>query len=335
MRHQHTLSTTEPTDINILAPSAARDRSTPNANPAQRAWWTWPITLLAAIGFASSGIFAAPLQDLGWSAGAITFARVAGGATILLIPGLIALRGQFHEILNNKRTIILYSAFAVVGTQLCFFQAIRTLDIGIALLIEYCSPLLIVLWMWARHGRRPTWFTIAGAAIAVIGLLLVLDVNGATTLDPVGMLWAAGAAIGVSGYYLISASATHTLPPISLVALGMTISAIGLAIMGLIGILPMTFHFGTGQMGDLTVTWWQAAIGLGLLSCATAYGAGILSARQLGSTLAGFAAYIELGLAFGLAWLLLGQQPSVIQGIGAIVLLIGVILVKLAEDRRA
>lgn len=328
MRHQQTATAALRGETEAWLPQTASPYPT---SARRRASWTWPVTFIAATSFALSGIFATPLQAAGWSPGATTLTRVTGGAIVLLIPALLALRGNFRTLVTNAKMITGYSLLAITATQLCFFQAIQRLDVAIALLIEYSAPLLVVLWMWVRHHHRPTWRTGLGAAIAVVGLLLIVDLTSSSAIDPLGVMWAAGAAVGVVGYIMISASHDHSVPPIALVASGMTLSAVTLALAGLVGLLPLRFVLETVELNSVLMPWWLPVLGLVVVSCALAYGAGIASARQLGPHLAGFVSYSELGLAFVLAWLILGQAPSLTQGVGAAILIVGILVVKSAE----
>ena len=50
------------------------------------------------------------------------------------------------------------------GAQLCYFNAVARLSVGVALLLEYLGILLVVGWLWLRHGHRPRRLTVAGAA---------------------------------------------------------------------------------------------------------------------------------------------------------------------------
>ena len=55
------------------------------------------------------------------------------------------------------------------------------MQVGPALLIEYTAPAAVVVWLWLRHGQRPGRLTLAGAALAAVGLVLVLDLSPAPT----------------------------------------------------------------------------------------------------------------------------------------------------------
>ena len=76
------------------------------------------------------------------------------------------------------------------------------MQVGSALLIEYTAPAAVVVWLWLRHGQRPGRLTLAGAVVAALGLVLVLDLVSGADLSPVGVLWALGAMVGAATYFV-------------------------------------------------------------------------------------------------------------------------------------
>src|SRR5690554_6183120 len=154
--------------------------------------------LVSATSFGLSGSLARGLLDTGWTAGSATILRIATATVVLIIPGLLALRGRWHLLRSGAATIAAYGVFAVAGAQLCYFFAIGYLNVSVALLIEYTAPVAVVLWLWMRHGSRPTRLTVAGALIAAAGLVLLLDVlGGGAGVNVVGVLWALAAVVEI------------------------------------------------------------------------------------------------------------------------------------------
>ena len=101
----------------------------------------------------------------------------------------------------------------MAGCQLAYFYAVTHLSVGVALLLEYLAPVLIVLWLWGRHRQTPRRLTVLGVGLAVIGLLLVLDVlGGSATVSLVGVLWAFGAAVCLVLYFLLAAHVDDDVP---------------------------------------------------------------------------------------------------------------------------
>src|SRR4029450_6974065 len=162
------------------------------------------LALLSAVTFSTSGTFARSLIDAGWSAEAAVAARVGGAALLLAVPAPLSLRGNWHVLRRNLGMIGAFGLLAVAGAQACFFNAVQYLPIGVALLLEYLGIILVVGWMWVAHGQRPRRLTVAGAAIAVLGLVLVLDLAGGR-LDPVGVVWGMGAGVGLAAHVVLSA----------------------------------------------------------------------------------------------------------------------------------
>ena len=289
------------------------------------------VALGAAFSFGMSGAWARGLIDAGWTPGAAVTARVWVAALILLVPTLIALRGRWRAVRRNAGMIVAYGLLAVTATQLCYFQAVAVMDVGIALLIEYTAPVAVILWLWIRRGERPGGRSILGAGIAFIGLILMLDIVTGARLDPAGILWALAAMIGAAAYFVLSARADTGLPPIALAGLGLLLGAMGLTAAGAIGVVPLAWSTHDVAYRFGTVPWFVPVLAIGVLATALAYVLGITSTRMLGSRLASFVALAEVIAALLFGWMLLGQLPDALQAVGGVLVLAGVVVVKLGE----
>ncbi|MFW6775552.1 EamA family transporter [Nocardioides sp. CPCC 205120] len=304
------------------------------AVPGQRLGAGLLLALTSASAFGLSGALARGLLDAGWTAGAAVTARVSLAAVVLLVPAVLLLRGRWGVLLGHPRTlgtVALYGVLAVAGAQLCYFYAVSYLQVGVALLIEYTAPVAVIVWMWLRHGQRPGRATVLGAAVAAVGLALVLGVVGGVSLNVVGVLWGLGAMIGCAAYFVISADGDNGLPGTVLAAGGLTVGAVTLGTAGLVGVLPMAATTADVVYGETAVPWWLPVLGLGLVTAALAYTTGIAASRRLGSRLASFVALSEVVMALVFAWLLLGELPGPLQLVGGLLILVGVVVVKLGE----
>ena len=290
-----------------------------------------PLAMLAAASFGLSGSLAKGLMEIGWTAGSAVLARVTIAALVLAIPGFLALRGRWHLLRDSVGSIIAYGLFAVAGAQLFYFMAVQTLDVGIAMLIEYLAPVAVVLWLWARHGHKPTKLTAVGAVIAAAGLMLLINVFGGAQISLVGMGWALLAMVGATVYFIISGDASNPLPPISLAAAGLLVAAFVLALAATFGLLPTGVATGNVDFAAFSMPAWLVVLALGVITAAIAYVAGIGATRRLGARLGSFVALIEVLAAALFAWAMLGQAPAPIQIGGAALVLVGVIVVKLGE----
>ena len=293
------------------------------------------LALLSAASFGTSGSFARSLGDAGWTAGAGVGARVGVAAILLAIPAVVALRGRWHAIRRNAALVVAYGLIAVAGAQVCYFNAVQHLSVGVALLLEYLGTVLVVGWMWLRHGHRPRRLTVLGSAIAIAGLVLVIDVLGDRRVDAVGVMWALCGAVGLAVYFVLSAKAFDDLPPVAMASAGMTVGAAVLFGLGGLGALPMRASFGTVSFAGHTVTWLVPVLGLSLIAAAIAYVSGIGAARRLGPKLSSFLGLTEVVFAVVFAWLLLGELPTLVQLAGGALIVAGVALVRVHELRPA
>lgn len=290
-----------------------------------------PLAIGAAFAFGMSGGWARGLIDAGWTPGAAVTARVWVAALVLLVPTLIAMRGRWGVLRRNAGMIAAYGLLAVAATQVCYFQAVAVMDVGLALLIEYTAPVAVVLWLWLRRGERPSRRSVFGAAIAFVGLVLMLDILTGAQVNGGGILWALGAMVGAAMYFVLSGRADTGVPPVAMAGLGLLLGAIGLTIAGAIGVLPLAWTTQDIAYRFGTVPWFVPVLAIGILATAVAYLLGIASTRMLGSRLASFVALAEVVAALLFGWLLLGQLPNLVQAFGGALVLIGVVVVKLGE----
>ncbi|WP_051267354.1 EamA family transporter [Nakamurella lactea] len=290
--------------------------------------------LLSAATFGSSGVVVRPLLDAGWSAGAAVLLRIGLAAILLIGPGLSALRGRWHLVRRRAGLLALFGLFAVAGSQVCYFNAVQHLSIGVALLLEYSGIVLIVGWVWLRTRVRPATLTLIGAGVAIVGLVLVLDVLGATRVSPIGVLWGLGAAVGLAVYYVLAARTEDGLPPLLVVTAGMVTGSVALGLAGMVGLLPMTVVFTDVQLGGVTMSWLVPVAWLGVMTAAVAYVAGVQAGRRLGATMASFLGLTEVLFAIVFAALVLSEVPALIQLFGGALVLAGVVLVRLGSRDR-
>lgn len=295
----------------------------------------WALAILAAASFGIAGSFGTPLIHDGWSAGAVVSARVTIAFLVLLIPAVRALRGRWGLVRRNAGLIIGYGVVAVAASQLFYFQALATLDVGVALLLEYLGIIMVVGWLWVRYGQRPRSLTVAGAVLSMAGLVLVLNlVGGGVRVNPWGVLFGLLAAVGLAVHYLLSARPAHGLPPLGLAAGGLGVGTAVLWIAGLTRLMPLHAVWSDVTLASRPVPWWVPILGVSIISAALAYVAAIGASRALGSKLASFVGLAEVLFAIIFAWLLLGQLPGLVQFGGGVLIIGGVLLVRADEVKR-
>ena len=320
---------------------------TPTSLPAgapSRLWLGVLIGLISALGFSLAGPFGKALADGDWSPVATASVRTGGGALLLLVPAILAWRAARPD-RGDARSwavdLLTYGTLGVAGVQVFFYTGIQYAPVAIVLLIEFTAPVLLVAWSWLRTGVRPPGRVFVGSALAVVGLVLVIGLVGGGAVSggvhPLGLFWAVAGAVCLACYFKL-ADAHPNRRPVPLMTLaggGLTIGFLTCALVGASGLLPVRATFGPVPFASGTAPWWVPAGGLALGAGAIAYALGALAVRRLGSRNASFLALSEVLLAAGLSWIVLGEALTAIQGVGALAVLGGVILVQAAGRQPA
>src|SRR5699024_11381637 len=104
--------------------------------------------LASALAFGGSGVFARPLLDAGMDSLQVTWLRVAGAALLLLPLAVL----HWRVVLRRPMLLLAYGVFPMAGVQALYFSAVARIPVGIALLLEFLGPLLVLLWV--RVVRR-------------------------------------------------------------------------------------------------------------------------------------------------------------------------------------
>lgn len=286
------------------------------------------LALLSAVTFGTSGVGAKALITAGWTPGAAVLARLGGGAVVLLVAGTLVHGGRWPVDRAALRALLLYGSVAMAGTQFAYFNAVRTLDVGVALLLEFLAPVLLLAWTTLRTRTLPTAPTALGAVVAIVGLVLVIDPRGAGPLDAVGVAWALAAAVGLSGFFVLSARDRSGLSALVMATGGMTVGALLIGAAGLVGLVPLRFTTARTVLAGAEVAWWVPTLWLVLVATVIAYLTGIGAISRLGTRLASFVGLTEVLAAVLIAWLVLAELPGTVQLLGGTLILIGIVLVQ-------
>jgi drug/metabolite transporter (DMT)-like permease len=300
--------------------------------------------LVSAMFFGTSGTFGSALIGAGWSPAGAVLARVIVAGLALTVPALLALRGRWGLLRQSAWLCVCYGLVGVAACQVCYFNAIARMDVGISILLEYMGVIGVVGWLWVRHGQRPRPLTIGGGVAALGGLALMLNLSGSGGVSLSGVLWAMGAAVAMAVYFFQSAATVPSrtsgeagpnvaaeLPPVVLTWGGMVSGAVTIALLGCLRITPLRFDSGDVTLLDSRVSWLVPVLGLGVFAAAIAYVTGVGAVRRLGPKLGSFVAMAEVLFAAGFAWLLLHQAPTAMQFLGGGLILAGVLAVRLDE----
>ena len=206
---------------------------------------------------------------------------------------------------RDAAAVALYGV-ALGFLNLLFYMALRTIPFGIAVAVEFAGPLAVA----TLSSRRPldaVWI-----ALALLGLSQLLPVGvQASALDPVGLAYAAGAALAWGLYIVFGQRAGRRRGPDAV--------AIGTAVAALV-VLP----FGVARAGSalLDPALLPLGFGVALLSSALPFSLEMYALRRLPRQTFGVLLSVEPAVAALAGFLVLGETltPSQWLGIACVVL---------------
>ncbi|MGW2729477.1 EamA family transporter [Streptomyces sp. NPDC001494] len=281
------------------------------------------LALLSALAFGGSGVAAKPLIEAGLDPLHVVWLRVAGAAVVML-P--LAVR---HRALVLRRPALLagFGLLAVAGVQACYFAALSRIPVGVALLVEYLAPALVLGWVRFVQRRPVTRAAALGVILAAGGLACVVEVWSGLSFDAFGLLLALGAACCQVGYFVLSdqgSDAGEQAPdPLGVIAYGLLVGALVLTAVARPWNMDWSVLTGSARMNGATVPALALLAWIVLVATVVAYVTGVLSVRRLSPQVAGVVACLEAVIATVLAWVLLGEHLSAPQIVGGAVVLLG------------
>ncbi|MEU5520104.1 EamA family transporter [Streptomyces sp. NPDC047860] len=280
------------------------------------------LALLSAVAFGGSGVAAKPLIEAGLDPLHVVWLRVAGAALVML-P--LAVR---HRGLLSRRPGLLagFGLLAVAGVQACYFAAISRIPVGVALLVEYLAPALVLGWVRFVQRRPVTRAAAVGVVLAVGGLACVVEVWSGLRFDLLGLLLALGAACCQVGYFVLSdqgSDAEEAPDPLGVIAYGLLIGASVLTVVARPWSMDWSVLAGSAEMDGTPVAAFVLLGWIVLVATVIAYVTGVVSVRRLSPQVAGVVGCLEAVIATVLAWVLLGEHLSAPQIAGGVVVLTG------------
>lgn len=256
-----------------------------------------------------------------------------------ILAGLIVLitdRKSFRVAKSEWKTLIAFGVIGVALMQWAYSNAVNTLPIGIALLVEYTAIVMVPIASYLLFHEKVTrqlWF---GAGLVIAGLLVVSNIwEGG--LNPIGLLFGFGAAVFLSTYFIMGERGQRNRSAISLLFYSMSIASVFWFV------ASPWWQFDAGKLGELinldgalahiNVPGWALLLWLGVMGGFAPMLLSYAALRHLSASSVGVASTAETVFAFLFAWLWLGQTVSQLQLLGGVLVIIGIVLAQTSRRK--
>jgi drug/metabolite transporter (DMT)-like permease len=278
--------------------------------------------------FAVNGTASKLVLRAGIDAPQLTTVRATGAFAGLLLLCLTLRPRRLRLTVRELPLIVGYGLAGFFLVPMLYFVSIERLPVGIALLFEYTSPLLVAVWARFVQRARVRARLWVGLTLSLTGLAAVAEVWGELRLNGLGVAAAFAAAILLAAYYLLGARGVDQRDTLTLTCWAFGFSALA----GMI-VRPW-WRFPAESL-------WQTSDGVPVwLLCGYVIVFGSIvpyllvagALRHLPATSVGIIGMVEPILATIVAWRALGETLNLAQIAGGTLVLIGVVL---AETARA
>lgn len=296
------------------------------------------IGFLAALLFGSNGSVVKVLINSGLSAAQLTFFRTL---TVMVLTGIFLLlrdRSAFKISFKQMMWMAVLGIGGVAGLQYFYAVAVSRISVGIALLFEYLAVLAVAViarFFFKENVKPRIWVAIA---LVLLGLATVAEVWN-SQVEFWGMVAALIAAAAYVVYFLVGEKALTTMS-----VMGMTFWAMlfATAFWGIFGgwwsidtaLFTKEISM-TGALENLIVPFWVPLLWAVVVGSFVSFVLSFLALKKLKATPAGIVASSEVIFAFIVAWLWLGEALSLIQIIGAAIVVAGIVLAQTARPGKA
>jgi len=247
-----------------------------------------PLYALGAIASVQLGATVARQLFPGLGPTGTVFLRVGFGACILLA---IARPGRPRFDARQWRGVVLFGLI-IAGMNLCFYQAIARIPLGIAVTIEFIGPLAVAI-AGSRKGLDFAWVAMAAAGVAM------LTFSGGN-VTPLGVLFALGAAAGWASYIVLSQRVGRLVPGPDGLAVALTVGGMALLPFGILGAGTRLLDLRNLSLGLVVA----------ILSSAVPFSLEFAALRRLSSQAFGIFMSLEPAMGAAAGFLLLGQRLS-------------------------
>lgn len=216
-----------------------------------------------------------------------------------------------------------------VAYQLCFIYGVDATFAGNASLLLSSTPAWTIVFATLRGQERPGGWAWAGVAATVVGMVVVVlggqqkvELGGATLT---GDLLSAGGAVVWAVYTVESRDMIRRYGALQLTAWTLWVGALVLVALGLPAVRAT-------DLGSLPAGVWAYVGFAGVFAIGLCYLLWYRGVLQIGSTRTAVYSNVVPIVALVAAWLWLGEEPTGLQIVGAVVVIAGMTLARLGRS---
>ena len=252
--------------------------------------------------------------------------RLITAGLLTVLYGWIRQGNAIFNVFRNWRDTLGLIIFGVFGMALCqytYFRSIVIAGAGIATVLQYLAPSMIIIYLLVRYGKQPSTGEIISVILALAGTICLMGNNGFSfeSFRSDVLFWGLLSAVGVAVYSVSPVRLLATYGTIPIVGFGMLLSGLVAA-----ALFQQPHSYATWDVW--TVVGCFNVVFLGTIVSFNAYLEGV---KRIGAVSGSILSSIEPISAAFFGWALLDNQFSALGLIGMAMIIATVIIIALEK----
>ena len=252
--------------------------------------------------------------------------RLITAGLLTVLYGWIRQGNAIFNVFRNWRDTLGLVIFGVFGMALCqytYFRSIVIAGAGIATVLQYLAPSMIIIYLLVRYGKRPSTGEIISVILALAGTICLMGNNGFSfeSFRSDVLFWGLLSAVGVAVYSVSPVRLLATYGTIPIVGFGMLLS-------GLVAAVLFQQPHSCATWDVWTVVGCFNVVFLGTIVSFNAYLEGV---KRIGAVSGSILSSIEPISAAFFGWALLGNQFNWVGILGMAMIIATVIIIALEK----
>ena len=252
--------------------------------------------------------------------------RLITAGLLTVLYGWIRQGSAIFNVFRNWRDTLGLVIFGVFGMALCqytYFRSIVIAGAGIATVLQYLAPSMIIIYLLMRYGKRPSTGEIISVILALVGTICLMGNNGFSfeSFRSDVLFWGLLSAVGVAVYSVSPVRLLATYGTIPIVGFGMLLSGLVAA-----ALFQQPHSYATWDVW--TVVGCFNVVFLGTIVSFNAYLDGV---KRIGAVPGSILSSIEPISAAFFGWALLGNQFNWVGILGMAMIIATVIIIALEK----
>lgn len=252
--------------------------------------------------------------------------RLITAGLLTVLYGWIRQGSAIFNVFRNWRDTLGLVIFGVFGMALCqytYFRSIVIAGAGIATVLQYLAPSMIIIYLLVRYGKRPSTGEIISVILALAGTICLMGNNGFSfeSFRSDVLFWGLLSAVGVAVYSVSPVRLLASYGTIPIVGFGMLLSGLVAA-----ALFQQPHSYATWDVW--TVVGCFNVVFLGTIVSFNAYLEGV---KRIGAVSGSILSSIEPISAAFFGWALLGNQFNWVGILGMAMIIATVIIIALEK----